>query len=53
MGGRYPTDFQPYGSAPVLEIGGDNGQYALDALKNIFTRVGKPWRPATGDEASG
>ena len=33
-----------------VEIGGDNGQYALDALKNIFTRVGKPWRPATGDE---
>jgi hypothetical protein len=33
-----------------VEIGGDNGQYALDALKNVFTRVGKPWRPATGDE---
>ena len=33
-----------------IEIGGDNGQYALDALKNVFTRVGKPWRPATGDE---
>lgn len=33
-----------------IEIGGENGQYALDALKNIFNRVGKPWRPATGDE---
>ena len=33
-----------------VEIGGDNGQYALDALKNVFTRVAKPWRPATGDE---
>ena len=33
-----------------IEIGGDNGQKALDVLKNIFTRVAKPWRAATGDE---
>ena len=33
-----------------IEIGGENGQYTLEVLKNIFTRVAKPWRPATGDE---
>ncbi len=36
--------------ASKIEIGGYNGQYALEVLKNVFTRVGKPWRPATGDE---
>ena len=34
----------------VIEIGGDHGEYALDSLKNVFTRVSRPWRPATGDE---
>ena len=33
-----------------IEIGGVHGQHVLEVLKNIFTRVGKPWRPATGDE---
>ena len=33
-----------------IEIGGDNGHKALEVLKNIFTRVAKPWRAATGDE---
>ena len=33
-----------------IEIGGDNGQKTLDALKNIFSRVAKTWRAATGDE---
>lgn len=36
--------------ASTIEIGGENGQLALDVLKNVFERVGKPWRPATGDE---
>ncbi len=36
--------------ASKIEIGGYNGQYALEVLKNVFTRVGKPWRPATSDE---
>ena len=36
--------------ASKIEIGGENGQLALDVLKNVFERVGKPWRPATGDE---
>jgi uncharacterized protein len=33
-----------------IEIGGDHGEHALDSLKNVFTRVSRPWRPATGDE---
>lgn len=36
--------------ASKIEIGGENGQLALDVLKNVFERVGKPWRPATSDE---
>jgi len=36
--------------ASKIEIGGSNGEHALDVLKNVFTRVGKPWRPATSDE---
>ena len=36
--------------ASKIEIGGYNGQYALEVLKNVFTRVGKPWRPATSGE---
>ncbi len=33
-----------------IEIGGENGIKALDVLKNIFSRVAKPWRAATSDE---
>ena len=33
-----------------IEIGGDHGQRALEVLKNVFIRVAKPWRAATGDE---
>lgn len=36
--------------ASKIEIGGEHGEFALDALKNVFERVGKAWRPATGDE---
>ncbi len=36
--------------ASKVEIGGDNGELALDTLKNVFERLGKAWRPATGDE---
>jgi uncharacterized protein len=36
--------------ASKMEIGGDNGQFALETLKNVFKRVGKPWRPASADE---
>lgn len=32
------------------QLGGDKGKIALDTLKNIFTRVAKPWRSATSDE---
>lgn len=33
-----------------IEIGGPSGRRALEVLKNVFERVGKPWRPAAGDE---
>lgn len=36
--------------ASKIEIGGENGELALETLKNVFTRVGKPWRPASADE---
>lgn len=36
--------------ASKIEIGGENGEFALENLKNVFTRVGKPWRPASADE---
>jgi predicted AAA+ superfamily ATPase len=36
--------------ASKIEIGGEHGENALDVLKNVFERVGKPWRPAGGDE---
>ena len=36
--------------ASEIEIGGENGALALDTLKNVFIRVGKPWRPASADE---
>ena len=34
----------------AIEIGGKNGEYALSTLKNIFERLGTPWRPASADE---
>ena len=36
--------------ASRIEIGGDHGQESLAVLKNIFSRVAKPWRAATGEE---
>lgn len=36
--------------ASKIEIGGENGELALETLKNVFTRVGRPWRPASADE---
>ncbi len=36
--------------ASKIEIGGEAGERAVEVLKNVFERVGKPWRPATGDE---
>ena len=33
-----------------IEIGGEHGKHALDALRNVFERVGTPWRPASADE---
>src|SRR5689334_16443298 len=36
--------------ASKIEIGGENGEFALDTLKDVFARVGKPWRPASAEE---
>jgi len=36
--------------ASRIEVGGQNGEHALEALKNVFERVGKAWRPASADE---
>lgn len=36
--------------ASRIEIGGENGEFALDTLKNAFQRLGKAWRAATADE---
>ncbi|MCC6750891.1 MAG: DUF499 domain-containing protein [Deltaproteobacteria bacterium] len=36
--------------ASKIEIGGEHGEYALDALRNVFERLGAPWRPASADE---
>lgn len=36
--------------ASKLEIGGEHGEIALETLKNVFERVGRPWRPANPEE---
>ena len=36
--------------ASKIELGGENGERALEMLKNVFERVAVPWRPAAGDE---
>jgi len=36
--------------ASKIEVGGDNGELALDTLKDVFLRVGRPWRPASAEE---
>lgn len=33
-----------------IEVGGTNGEFALTALRNVFERLGTPWRPASPDE---
>lgn len=32
------------------EIGGEGGKIALERLKNVFSRVESPWRPASAEE---
>jgi hypothetical protein len=36
--------------ASKIEIGGENGEMALETLKNVLERIGRAWRPASGDE---
>lgn len=39
------------GAANDLEIGGSNGQLALDRLQNVIRRVADQWRPSSKDES--
>ncbi len=36
--------------ASKIEVGGTNGEFVLATLKNVFERLGTPWRPASADE---
>ncbi len=36
--------------ASRIEIGGSNGKFALDTLRDVFQRVGTSWRPASAEE---
>jgi len=36
--------------ASKIEVGGQNGEFALQTLRNVFERLGTPWRPASADE---
>ncbi|MGD0862941.1 MAG: DUF499 domain-containing protein [Candidatus Limnocylindrales bacterium] len=35
----------------AIEVGGDGGQKALEALKHVIHRVDAPWRPAAAQES--
>lgn len=37
--------------ASQIEVGGEGGQEALNRLKQTFSRVESPWRPATPEES--
>ena len=39
------------GGGSALEVGGPNGQKALERLQNVVRRVAHSWRPATADES--
>lgn len=39
------------GSGSDIEIGGENGQIALERLQNVIRRVADQWRPSSKDES--
>ncbi|MDK7082713.1 DUF499 domain-containing protein [Pseudoglutamicibacter cumminsii] len=39
------------GSGNDIEIGGENGQVALERLQNVIRRVADQWRPSSKDES--
>ncbi|QRV01768.1 DUF499 domain-containing protein [Arcanobacterium phocisimile] len=45
------SDATGTGSGSDIEIGGRNGQLALDRLQNVIRRVADQWRPSSKDES--
>ncbi|WP_104088073.1 DUF499 domain-containing protein [Cryobacterium sp. N19] len=45
------SDTGPDGSGADIEIGGANGQLALERLQNVIRRVADQWRPSSKDES--
>ena len=45
------SDTGAAGSGNDLEIGGENGQAALERLQNVVRRVADQWRPSSKDES--
>lgn len=37
--------------ASEIEVGGENGQFALGRIRNVFSRVEAIWKPASAEEA--
>ena len=45
------SDAAGEGRGSDIEIGGANGQFALDRLQNVIRRVADQWRPSSKDES--
>lgn len=45
------SDSGPGGRGSDIEIGGTNGQLALERLQNVIRRVADQWRPSSKDES--
>lgn len=45
------SDTDHDGSGNDIEIGGENGQIALERLQNVIRRVADQWRPSSKDES--
>ena len=45
------SDTGSAGAGADIEVGGNNGQMALDRLQNVIRRVADQWRPSSKDES--
>mgnify|MGYP000862804709 CR=1 FL=1 len=45
------SDTGTEGRGSDIEIGGENGQFALERLQNVIRRVANQWRPSSKDES--
>ena len=45
------SDSGTEGRGSDIEIGGENGQFALERLQNVIRRVADQWRPSSKDES--